>query len=114
MAQQPPGTGEPAERPAQPAAGAQPEARARITEPATVAKVAVGLFLLVLFVLFVIQNADPVLVNFVFFKAQIRLIWVFVGCAIIGGIIAWLIGRPRRRAMRRLIQELDRQRRERR
>ena len=77
----------------------------------TIIKVAIGLLLLVLFVIFVVQNSDPVRVSFVFFNARIRLVWVFLGCAVLGGIIAWLVGRPRRRAMRRLIEELERQRR---
>lgn len=82
-------------------------------ERGTAVKVALGLALLVLFVIFVIQNSDPVRVSFVFFVARIRLVWVFLGCAVIGGLIAWLVGRPRRRAMRRLVEELERQRRER-
>ena len=79
----------------------------------TAIKVGVGLLLLVIFILFIIQNSRPVEVNFVFFRADIRLIWVFLGCAVIGGIIAWLVGRPRRRAMKRLVEELERQRRDR-
>src|SRR5687768_9047678 len=79
-------------------------------DPGTAIKVGLGFFLLVVFILFVIQNSDPVRVNFVFFRAQIRLIWVFLACAVIGGLIAWLIGRPRRRAMKRLVEELERQR----
>jgi uncharacterized integral membrane protein len=85
--------------------------RPRNVDPGTAIKVGVGLFLLVVFILFIIQNSSPVSVNFVFFRAQIRLIWVFLGCAVIGGVIAWLIGRPRRRAMKRLMDELERQRR---
>jgi uncharacterized integral membrane protein len=85
----------------------------RKVDPGTAIKVGLGLFLLVIFILFIIQNSNPVLVNFVFFRANIRLIWVFLGCAVIGGVIAWLVGRPRRRAMKRLIDELERQRRDR-
>ncbi|HEV8571912.1 MAG TPA: LapA family protein [Actinomycetota bacterium] len=92
---------------------APPAERPWKVEPGTAIKVGLGLFLLVVFILFIIQNSDPVLVNFVFFRANIRLIWVFLGCAVIGGVIAWLVGRPRRRAMKRLIDELERQRRDR-
>ncbi len=73
-------------------------------------KVVVALALIVLFILFIIQNAGPVEIDFVFVRADVGLIWVFLGCAIIGGIVAWLIGRPRRRAMRKLVQEYERQR----
>lgn len=94
-----------------PASGVAKEAPSRPgVDPGTAIKVGVGLFLLVVFILFIIQNSDPVLVNFVFFKSNIRLIWVFLGCAVLGAVIAWLIGRPRRRAMKRLIDELERQR----
>lgn len=71
-------------------------------------KIVVGLAVLVLFVVFVTQNAREVEVNLVFVTARIRLIWVFVGCALIGGIVAVLLGRPGRRATRRYIQELER------
>ncbi len=73
-------------------------------------KVVVALALIVLFVLFIVQNADPVEVNFVFVRSEVRLIWVFLACAVIGGIVAWLIGRPRRRATRKLLREYERQR----
>jgi uncharacterized integral membrane protein len=92
---------------------AAPGRRPWSVEPGTAIKVGLGLFLLVIFILFVIQNSDPVRVNFVFFRSEIRLIWVFLGCAVIGGLIAWLVGRPRRRAMKRLVEELERQRRDR-
>jgi uncharacterized integral membrane protein len=93
--------------------GAAPAERPWQVEPGTAIKVGLGLFLLVIFILFIIQNSNLVLVNFVFFRASIRLIWVFLGCAVIGGAIAWLVGRPRRRAMKRLVEELERQRRDR-
>jgi uncharacterized integral membrane protein len=92
--------------------GAGPAERPWRVDPGTSIKIGTGLFLLVVFILFIIQNSDPVLVNFVFFRANIRLIWVFLGCAVIGGLIAWLVGRPRRRAMKRLVEELERQRRD--
>jgi uncharacterized integral membrane protein len=99
------------ERPGQGGA-APPAERPWKVDPGTAIKVGAGLFLLIVFILFIIQNSDPVLVNFVFFRANIRLIWVFLGCAVIGGLIAWLVGRPRRRAMKRLVEELERQRRD--
>jgi uncharacterized integral membrane protein len=75
-------------------------------------KVGIGLFLLIIFILFIIQNSGRVPVDFVFFTRRIRLIWVFLACALIGSVVTWLVGRPRRRAMKRLVEELERQRRE--
>ena len=76
----------------------------------TLIKVIVALIIVILFVLFIIRNSARVNVDFVFVSKQIRLVWVFLSCAIIGGIVAWLIGRPRRKAQRRLIEELERYR----
>lgn len=89
-----------------------PERRLDREQRGAALKIGFGLFLLIIFVLFIIQNSDPVEVNFVFFKRNILLIWVFLGCAVIGSLVTWLVGRPRRRAMRRLVEELERQRRE--
>jgi uncharacterized integral membrane protein len=73
-----------------------------------VVKVIIGLVILILFIVFVAQNSQPVTVNFVFGDTRVRLIWVFVACALIGGLIAYLLGRPGRRASRRYIRELER------
>jgi uncharacterized integral membrane protein len=97
------------QRPAEPRTAPSAERPWKV-DTGTAIKVGIGLLLLVIFILFIIQNSRPVEVNFVFFRADIRLIWVFLGCAVIGGIIAWLVGRPRRRAMKRLVEELERQR----
>lgn len=48
----------------------------------------------VVFAVFVLQNADPVDVNFLIFSLDIRLIWVIFGCAALGGVAGYLIGRP--------------------
>ncbi len=45
-------------------------------------------------VLFVVWNAQPVEVSFVFAKAHPRLIWVMVACAVLGGVLGYLLGRP--------------------
>ena len=71
-------------------------------------KVAFGVLVLVLFVLFIIRNSRPVAVDFVFASVRVRLVWVFLACALIGALVAWLVGRPRRRAQRRLLEEMDR------
>jgi uncharacterized integral membrane protein len=71
-------------------------------------KVVVALVLVVLFLVFVMQNSDPVPVKFLFLDAQIPLIWVYVGCAAIGAAIVWLLGHSRRRTNKRYIRELER------
>jgi uncharacterized integral membrane protein len=88
------GAGEPT-----PAGRAEPEhslaevARARRRR---VAK-AVGVVLLfVLLVLFIVANSQPVEVNYLFFKAHPRLIWVMVTCAVLGGVLGYMLGRPGR------------------
>lgn len=48
----------------------------------------------VIFAVFVLQNADPVDVNFLVFSLNIRLIWVIFGCAALGGVAGYLVGRP--------------------
>lgn len=67
--------------------------RARQTKAA---KVLVLLAILVIFMIFIISNADPAPVNFVFFTREPPLIWVMFACAVLGGIVGYLIGRPGR------------------
>lgn len=94
---------EPVEQPKQQVSSQRLEREDRTT----LIKVILALIIVVLFVLFIIRNSARVNVDFVFVSKQIRLVWVFLSCAIIGGIVAWLIGRPRRKAQRRLIEELE-------
>lgn len=61
---------------------------------AKVVKVLVVLAIVVIFMVFIISNDDPARVSFVFFTRQPPLIWVMFACAVIGGIIGYLIGRP--------------------
>jgi uncharacterized integral membrane protein len=61
---------------------------------ARVAKVVVGLGILAILVLFIVWNSQRVPVNYVFFKAHNRLIWVMLGCALLGGILGFIVGRP--------------------
>ena len=92
----------------------QEEQRARPgidrADRAAAVKISIALLLLIVFVLFIIRNSNEVPVDFVFFDVSVRLVWVFLACAVIGALIAWLLGRPRRRAQRRLIEELERSR----
>ena len=48
----------------------------------------------IIFITFVLQNAQPVNVHFLLFSLNIRLIWVIFGCGVLGGIAGYLIGRP--------------------
>jgi uncharacterized integral membrane protein len=92
------------------AEGLTPEQRRR----RTLAKVVVALLLLVLFILFIVSNTDPVDVSFIFGDLDnVPLIWVFLGCALVGALIAYLMGRGGRRASSRYIKELERRLKER-
>ena len=71
-------------------------------------RLVVGLALLVLFVIFVSLNSDSVPVHFIFVETRTPLVWVFLICALIGGLVAYLLGRPGRRASRKYIKELER------
>jgi uncharacterized integral membrane protein len=63
---------------------------------ARVAKVVVALALAVILIVFIISNSQPVPVDFVFVTRHPRLIWVMFACAVLGGIVGYLIGRPGR------------------
>ena len=74
----------------------------------TIVKVVLALILLILFIIFVAGNSREVTVDLVFTTAQVRLIWVFLACALIGAVIAFLVARPGRRNTRKYIKELER------
>lgn len=57
-------------------------------------KVALLTLIAIVFITFVLQNAQGVNVHFLLFAINIRLIWVIVGSAILGGFAGYLIGRP--------------------
>jgi uncharacterized integral membrane protein len=61
---------------------------------ARVAKAIVALLILVLLIIFIISNAQHVPVDFVFFTRHPRLIWVMFACAVLGGVVGYIIGRP--------------------
>jgi uncharacterized integral membrane protein len=76
-----------------------------------IVKIGVALVLAVLFILFIIKNSNPVSesnegVDFVFVTADVRLIWVFLVCALLGGLVGYLLGRPTK-AQRRVIREAE-------
>jgi uncharacterized integral membrane protein len=92
-------------RPTQPgAAGTDAERRAdaehyhqlQRARQARVAKVLVALFLAGVLIAFIVANSQSVIVHFVFVTRRPALIWVMFACAVIGGIIGYLIGRPGR------------------
>ncbi len=55
-----------------------------------------GAALAIVFLVFVGQNHDKVPVHYVFFTKDSYLIWVMVGCGMIGFVVGWLWGRPAR------------------
>lgn len=71
-------------------------------------RLVLGLTLLVLFVIFVSLNSDEVPVHFIFTETRTPLAWVFLVCALVGGLVAYLLGRQGRRSTRKYIKELER------
>jgi uncharacterized integral membrane protein len=59
-----------------------------------VAKLLVALFISIVLIVFIIKNSERVPIHYVFFTANNRLIWVMLACAILGGVVGYLIGRP--------------------
>ena len=59
-----------------------------------VAKLLIALFLVVVFVVFIIQNSEPTPIDYVFFTHETKLIWIMLTCGLIGGIVGYLVGRP--------------------
>ena len=53
----------------------------------------IGAVIAILFGIFIAQNADETKIDFLFFSLQIRLIWVFLICALLGAIIDRLLQR---------------------
>jgi uncharacterized integral membrane protein len=84
------------------------EIKERKRRNALIVRVVLGLILLVLFILFVSSNSRDVPVDFVFFETEASLVLVFLICALVGGVIAFLLGRSGRRANRKYIKELER------
>ena len=59
-----------------------------------IAKFLVALFLVVVFVVFIVQNSKRTRIDYVFFHRDTRLIWIMLACAILGGVAGFLVGRP--------------------
>ena len=69
-------------------------------------KVAQLTLIAIVFITFVLQNADPVNVHFLVFALNIRLIWVIFGCGVLGGVAGYLIGRPEK-SLRALLPQKE-------
>jgi uncharacterized integral membrane protein len=61
----------------------------------------------IVFITFVLQNAQPVNVHFLLFSLNIRLIWVIFGCGLLGGAAGYLVGRPDK-SLRALLPQKER------
>lgn len=64
-------------------------------------RTAVAAAVLVLLVAFIVQNSQSVKVHFWFWTANPELIWVILGCLVIGGVIGYFIARPPKALARR-------------
>ena len=69
-------------------------------------KVAQLTVIAIVFITFVLQNADAVNVHFLLFSLNIRLIWVIFGTALLGGAAGYLIGRPEK-SLRSLLPQKE-------
>ena len=63
---------------------------------ARAAKGIVLVAVLTILLLFIVWNAHTVDVSFVFGTAHVGLIWVMLVCAVLGGIVGFIVGRPGR------------------
>ena len=88
--------------------GAEPAPAPKGRDRRAIVKVVIGLILVILFIIFVDGNSREVTVDLVFTSATVGLIWVFVACALIGALVAYLLGRPGRRNTKKYIKELER------
>jgi uncharacterized integral membrane protein len=66
----------------------------RKARQARVAKFLVILAIIVILAIFIVANAKPVRVSYVFVTGHPKLIWVMLFCAILGGLAGYLLGRP--------------------
>src|SRR3989304_1366701 len=94
--------------PRPPGAADPPPAAAEKAGRAINVRAVLGVAILVIFVVFVVQNSDEVPVTFLWMEARVPLVFVFVACALIGALVTYLLGRPGRRAQKKYIQELER------
>jgi uncharacterized integral membrane protein len=75
----------------QPSQGSQGKAPGRKREPREIARIVVAVAGLILLVAFVLDNSQTVKVGFVFFSAQLSLIWVLLIAAVLGALVDRLV-----------------------
>ncbi|MEX0832451.1 MAG: LapA family protein [Actinomycetota bacterium] len=80
------------------AGGADRETQAQLARSRRMraAKLLAALAILILLIVFIIQNSEPVTIDWVFFQRESRVIWVMVTSAVLGGVVGYLIARPGR------------------
>jgi len=66
----------------------------RRARQARVGKFIVVFAILVILIVFIVANAKPVRVSYVFVTGHPKLIWVMLFCTVLGGIAGYLLGRP--------------------
>jgi uncharacterized integral membrane protein len=76
-----------------------PPGRGRIEQDdaRTIAKIAAIVLGVVLLLVFIVENTDQVTVSFVFFEAELSLIWVIVLSAVVGWVVGFTLARLIRR-----------------
>lgn len=72
-----------------------------------VVKLLVALFVLVVLIVFIIQNSARTQIDYVFFTRKTRLIWIMLTCAVLGGVVGYLVGRPGKQVRLRRRAEPD-------
>ena len=70
------------------------ERRLKRQRQSRVVKFLVVLGILVLFTIFILGNRDETQIDFVFTETGISLVWVMLGCLILGVVIGFFLGRP--------------------
>ena len=71
-------------------------ARLRRARQGRVIKLVIALAILVIFIVFIIGNSGRQPIDFVFVESEVPLIWVMLACAVLGGIVGFILGRPGR------------------
>lgn len=56
--------------------------------------------LLIVLVVFVVANSERVKLNFIVWSGHPRLIWLIVGCVLLGGAVGYFLGHPSTRRTR--------------
>ena len=89
---------------------AEAHRRARRAQRGRLVKIGVGLLLLILFVIFIVQNSDEKTLRLIFTDVRVPLILALAGSAVVGAVITLLVGWPYRRTLKKYIRELEHER----